>query len=89
MKLKQLEKLRTDLVELLEYINYMNDEFGEYCLALYNLGSSTHYMPKEFVKIYLEEVERNLIYIRQNTEWRTRKEVTTNKYKELKWIPCM
>ena len=86
MELKQLNDLRIDLSELLEYTEYMNDEFGEYCLALHHIGSLVGSMSAEFVSVYIKEVKWYLAYIKRNTVWHDRKETIVNEFKELEWV---
>ncbi len=86
MNIEKLQEIRDLLEELLKYCNAMNDEFGEYCLSLYNLGQSTDMMSADFLTIYLKELKITLNYIEQNTKWTVVKETVVNEYDELEWL---
>ena len=75
-----------DLDELLEYCNYMNDEYGEYCLGLYSVGQRIDMMNREFLEAYVKEMNFTLDNIRKNTKWTNKKETVINEYKELEWL---
>ena len=81
-----MTKQTIDFDDLLEYSNLMDDEFGEYCLYLGNLGIRVDMMSKGFRKAYTDEFNRTLKCLKENTKIVEKKETITRMYDELEWI---
>ena len=75
---------KVDKLEM--YSKYMNDEFGEYCTCLSNIGGMLDMMSVEFKKEYIKELTGTLEYIERNTRLVDKEDVEVHKYKYLEWL---
>lgn len=78
-----MEELDT-LVELNEYVDLCNDEWGEYCFNLVTLYNSMHDDGDEFKEEVFNRITEALEFFKNNSEILT--EVKTNTYKAISLV---
>jgi hypothetical protein len=67
------------------YIELMNDEYGEFLDLLNQLQRYSEFMTKDFGFMLMDEIQINLMNIKENTRIVEKDEISARRIKVLEW----